>query len=57
MTPRWRKSSHSGHAGQNCVEIALSIGDHAKSRAVNSRRDYERAKERRPGRWYVSSRA
>ncbi|WP_425550849.1 DUF397 domain-containing protein [Actinoallomurus oryzae] len=24
MTTRWRRSSRSGHAGDNCVEIAMS---------------------------------
>ncbi|MGH3380816.1 MAG: DUF397 domain-containing protein [Actinoallomurus sp.] len=55
--PQWRKSSHSGHAGQNCVEIALSTGHPTRSHPPISRRDYERAKQRRSGRWYVSSRA
>lgn len=57
MTARWRKSSHSGHAGQNCVEIALSTDYPVKSHKPNALRDYERAKERRSGWWYVSSRA
>lgn len=38
MTAYWRKSSHSGHAGQNCVEIALSSGYPTKSRTADSAR-------------------
>jgi Domain of unknown function (DUF397) len=56
MTAGWRKSSHSSHAGDNCVEIALSVTRHAKPKPVNPRREY--AVARRDTRWwYVSSRA
>jgi hypothetical protein len=30
MNAHWRKSSHSGHAGQNCVEITLSIAGNTR---------------------------
>ncbi|MFB9832083.1 DUF397 domain-containing protein [Actinoallomurus acaciae] len=31
MTIGWRRSSRSGHAGDNCVEIAMSTRLNAKS--------------------------
>ncbi|GLY73215.1 DUF397 domain-containing protein [Actinoallomurus iriomotensis] len=35
MTARWRRSSRSGHAGDNCVEIAMSTRLNAKSIMLN----------------------
>jgi hypothetical protein len=57
MTAPWRKSSRSGHAGENCVEIALSIDHNAKSGMASPQRKYEKLDERRPGAWWAPSRA
>jgi hypothetical protein len=35
MTTGWRRSSRSGHAGDNCVEIAMSTRLNAKSITAN----------------------
>jgi hypothetical protein len=48
MTARWRKSSRSGYAGENCVEIALSIDRDVKVRRTRHDRNYERPDERPP---------
>ena len=45
MNARWRKSSHSGHAGQNCVEITLSVTRNTRTYKSTSPREYGRAAE------------
>lgn len=58
MTARWRKSSRSGHAGENCVEIALSIDRNAKAGMAGPQGKYEmRVDERRPSPVWARSRA
>jgi hypothetical protein len=56
MNARWRKSSHSGHAGENCVEITLSIARNAKTDKTISPLRYGRTAETRPGFVYSPSR-
>jgi hypothetical protein len=56
MAARWRKSSHSSHAGDNCVEIALSVMRRAKPEPVDPGRGYVVTRGG-TGWWYVSSRA
>lgn len=55
MNARWRKSSRSSHAGDNCVEIALRVVRHAKGPSVDPRRGYV-VTRKGAGWWYVSSR-
>jgi Domain of unknown function (DUF397) len=57
MNARWRKSSHSGHAGQNCVEITLSIAQNTRTDKSILPQKYGRAAEIRPGFVYSSTRA
>jgi hypothetical protein len=57
MTAPWRKSSHSSHAGENCVEIALDVTRRAQREPVDPRRGYPVAQTGGTGWWYVSSRA
>ncbi|WP_460353832.1 DUF397 domain-containing protein [Actinoallomurus acanthiterrae] len=33
MTISWRRSSHSGHSGDNCVELAVVVHGGMESRA------------------------
>ncbi|WP_354670818.1 DUF397 domain-containing protein [Actinomadura sp. DC4] len=59
MNARWRKSSHSGHAGENCVEIALSMDRNANSGAALPPRNHRRTGQRplsRASAWTVSQR-
>jgi hypothetical protein len=46
VTARWRKSSHSGHAGENCVEIALSMDRNTRSGSTGPRQKCEKAGEK-----------
>lgn len=48
MTVRWRKSSRSGYAGDNCVEIALSVTQNMKFGSLRPQRKQYRPEERRP---------
>jgi hypothetical protein len=57
MNARWRKSSHSGHAGQNCVEITLSIAQNTGTEKSILRQKHGRAAEIRPGFVYSYTRA
>jgi Domain of unknown function (DUF397) len=57
MTARWRKSSRSGYAGENCVEIALSIDRDVKAGRTRPDRHYERPDEKRPAPAWARSRA
>lgn len=55
MNPGWRKSSHSSHAGDNCVEISLRVLRHAKAEPADPRRGHM-TRRRGSGWWYVSAR-
>lgn len=57
MTAHWRKSSRSGYAGENCVEIALSIDLDARARRTRHDRNYERPDERPPAPAWAGPRA
>lgn len=56
MTAGWRKSSHSSHAGDNCVEIALSVPRRTEPRSPAPARGYM-VNRRDARRWFVSTRA
>ncbi|WP_425455104.1 DUF397 domain-containing protein [Actinoallomurus bryophytorum] len=56
MNARWRKSSHSGHAGENCVEITLSVARNTRTKKSISPQTNGRSAETRLGFVYSHTR-